>query len=179
MARLNTDIRSDRVAENQVAEGADMMVRPSRSRVSLSRSQFAGLIVLLIALVGAIGWLGYKVSAGKQDPQKVVAAQNEALVEEVGKLILLPQGETPTVATVNDLAPLKGQAFFDHAKIGDKVLIYTTARKAFLFDPAQNKIIEVAPISIGSQSSPQSQSTTGASPATTDTTTTDTSAKKK
>ncbi|HUO50793.1 MAG TPA: hypothetical protein VMU25_04495 [Candidatus Paceibacterota bacterium] len=69
-----------------------------------------------------------------------------SIVAKVGALIELPQGEVPTVATVSDLSKLQGQAFFAHAKVGDIVLIYTGARKAYLYDPSENKLVEVAPI---------------------------------
>lgn len=71
----------------------------------------------------------------------------EDMVAKVGKLILLPSGETPTLATVSDLSKLKDQPFFANAKQGDIVLLYATARKAYLYDPIQNMLIEVAPIS--------------------------------
>lgn len=81
------------------------------------------------------------------------ASQEEAkkLVAEVGKLIVLPQDETPTVATVSDPEKLKIQAFFTDAKKGDKVLIYTNAKKAILYDPEAKKIVNVAPITIGAE----------------------------
>lgn len=68
------------------------------------------------------------------------------MLAKVKKLIMLPEGETPTIATVSDLEKLKGQAFFIKAKIGDKVIIFSKARKAYLYDPTANKILEVAPI---------------------------------
>ncbi len=74
------------------------------------------------------------------------------LVLEVGKLIELPIGEDPTVATVTDITKLKDQPFFAKAKNGDKVLIYTNARKAILYDPQAKKVIDIAPINIGSPS---------------------------
>ena len=67
------------------------------------------------------------------------------LVEKVGKLIALPEDETPTIATIKQPDKLKDQAFFANAKEGDKVLIYTKARKAILYDPSADKIIQVAP----------------------------------
>lgn len=70
----------------------------------------------------------------------------EQLVEAVGKLMILPSDEQPTIATVQDLAKLQGQPFFAQAQVGDKVLIYTNAKKAILYRPGQNKIIEVAPL---------------------------------
>jgi hypothetical protein len=74
------------------------------------------------------------------------AAQLEGVIAQVGKLMLLPENEQPAIATVTDLNPLSGQAFFANASIGDVVLMYKGARKAILYSPQKNKIIEVAPI---------------------------------
>ena len=70
-------------------------------------------------------------------------------MNRVGKLIVLPEGEQPTVATVSDAESLREQPFFAQAKNGYKVLIYTNARKAILYDPLSNKIVDVAPLNIG------------------------------
>ena len=83
------------------------------------------------------------------DPQRVAEKEVEELVNRVGKLIVLPEGEQPTVATVSDVESLREQPFFAQAKNGDKVLIYTNARKVILYDPVKNKIVEVAPLNIG------------------------------
>lgn len=69
------------------------------------------------------------------------------VVQEVGRLMVLPN-ETPTLATVSDQTKLANQPFFAHAQNGDKVLIYTQAKKAILYRPSIDKIIEVAPIVI-------------------------------
>lgn len=74
------------------------------------------------------------------------------LVYLVGKLIVLPTGEEPTIATVSDPTKLKDQLFFANAKIGDKVLIYQNALKAYLYSVSMNKLIEVAPINVGASS---------------------------
>jgi hypothetical protein len=84
------------------------------------------------------------------DPQKEVAS----LVEKVGKLYQLPTGETPTVATVSDVKKLSGQPFFASAQNGDRVLIYSNAKKAILYRPATNKIIEVGPVNLGPTTDP-------------------------
>ena len=67
------------------------------------------------------------------------------VVSRVGNLMLLPE-ETPTIATVSDLSKLQGQKFFANAEQGDIVLMYAHAKKAILYSPTLNKIIEVAPI---------------------------------
>ncbi len=71
---------------------------------------------------------------------------------EVGKLIELPAGENPTIATISDITKFAGQPFFQKAKNGDKVLIYTNAKKAILYDPVAHRIIDVAPINTGTSS---------------------------
>jgi len=107
-------------------------------------------VVAVIAVILAFYFYS-QVRALKQDPQ--IAAQKEVaqLVEKVGKLVVLPANETPTVATVSDPEALKDQAFFASAEKGDKVLIYAEAKKAILYSVTLNKIIDVAPLNIGTQ----------------------------
>jgi len=86
-------------------------------------------------------------------------AQLEEVIGKVEKLVLLPTGETPTLATVTDKELLSGQAFYTNAENGDKVLIYTSAKKAYLYRPSTNQIIEIAPVTVDSK-----ESTTSAKP---------------
>lgn len=108
-----------------------------------------GLAVVLIAALGTTIYF-YLQYQNTQDQLNKATQSNEqaALIAEVGKLIVLPSGEQPTIATVSDLNRLKGQSFFAHARNGDKVLIYTKAQEAILYDPIANKIVEVGPISL-------------------------------
>lgn len=122
-------------------------------------------LIIIFAIVGilAAGYFDYKyikaqkeITAIKTDPttiQKAATIEAQKLVDQVSKLMELPKGETPTIATVTDVGKLKDQPFFVRAKNGDKVLIYTNAKKAVLYDPATNKIVDVAPVNLGSSSS--------------------------
>ena len=67
----------------------------------------------------------------------------------------MPSSEAPTIATVNDITKLKGQAFFADAKNGDKVLIYTKAGKAVLYRPLTNKVIEYSTVNLNGNTSGQ------------------------
>ncbi|HTK03378.1 MAG TPA: LytR C-terminal domain-containing protein [Alphaproteobacteria bacterium] len=121
-----------------------------------SKSKFI-LPIILIALV-AIGAAGtYYFYTQYQKSQKLLkdptAAQQEEMKETLGKLsklMDLPQGEDPQIATILDKDKLKDQAFFAKAENGDKVIIYTKAGKAILFRPSTNKIIDIGPINLGS-----------------------------
>ncbi len=111
-----------------------------------------GALALALVIFGILFWrsqhqvkelrdsLDSKVNATK------IAEENKALLERVGAVIILPDDETPTIATVSDLDKLKGQPFFAKAELGDKVLIYAKAKKAILYRPSTNKIVELAPL---------------------------------
>ncbi|HEX7041858.1 MAG TPA: hypothetical protein VF189_01280 [Patescibacteria group bacterium] len=113
--------------------------------------------LLLILAVGASIYFYLQYTQAQKllkNPNLAAQEQNQALISAVGKLIDLPASETPTIATVSDVNKLKGQAFFTNAENGDKVLIYTKAKKAILYRPSENKIIDVAPVNIGEATTP-------------------------
>ena len=109
------------------------------------------VILLIASVVGNIRLFAQMRSL--KDPTAAAQDQVRQIVAEVGKVIILPQDETPTVATVSDLEALKEQPFFTNAALGDQVLIYTGARKVLLWRPAEKKLIEVAPLNINIPSS--------------------------
>ena len=104
------------------------------------------VLVVLLFISFSTGAYFYKKSLDitQKDPQKEL----NIVIMAVGKLMVLPTDETPTMATVSDPEKLKDQAFFVNAKVGDKVLIYTKSKKAILYSPTQNKIVEVSPLNV-------------------------------
>lgn len=117
------------------------------------RQRVFKVVVSLIAVVAivAAGYFYNQVRMLKQNPQALAEQEVTDLVAKVGRLLILPTEETPTVATVTDPEALKDQPFFAYAVKGDKVLIYTTAKKAILYSVALNKIIDIAPLNFGPQ----------------------------
>lgn len=127
---------------------------PQRSLKNTKRFFPLVAVVLLIGLGVAVGAAYYyysQLANIKLNPQKIIQKETQELIEKVSKLIVLPADEQPTIATVTDPEKLKDQPFFAKAKKGNIVLIYTNARKAILYDPLENKIVEVAPINIGDE----------------------------
>lgn len=117
---------------------------------------------IVIILLGAAFYGGYFLNN-----KKTVNVPNESsqtkevdeLIEKVGKLMLLPKEEVPTIATVTDKdnKQIKEQAFFKNAQNGDKVIIYVQAGKAILYRPSENKIIEVSQVYMSGQKNEEKQ----------------------
>ncbi|MEK7552854.1 MAG: hypothetical protein AAB505_01975 [Patescibacteria group bacterium] len=101
-------------------------------------------LILVVAAAVATYYFYYQSRAGSDETEQLLA--------RVSELIVLPAEEQPTIATVTDPEALKGQPFFARAKNGDKVLIYSKAQKAILYDPVKNLILEVAPINLNMDS---------------------------
>lgn len=122
---------------------------------NLSGNKSLWIIVLVILLIIAAlpsyyFYHQYKQAENLlQNPAASSNAEAKQLVAEVGKLMLLPTNEQPTIATVSDITKLADQPFFANAQNGDKVLIYTQSKKAILYRESINKIIEVAPVNLG------------------------------
>lgn len=120
--------------------------KSSNSSLSMILMIGLGVIILILGIVAFYFYNQYQQI--KKNPNQVAQAETDQLVAQVSKLIDLPKDETPTVATVLDKEKLKDQPFFANAQNGDKILIYTKAKKAIIFRPSQNKLINVGPIAI-------------------------------
>ena len=117
------------------------------------------IILLLVALVG-LGVFGYfkyrqltkensRLSSDNQrlsNPEESAKTEIARLKSDIAKLVEVPSGEEPTIATVTEIGKLKDNPFYAKAENGDKVFIYAMAKKAFIYRPRTNKIIEVAAI---------------------------------
>ncbi|MFH1455011.1 MAG: hypothetical protein ABIF22_01680 [bacterium] len=115
-----------------------------------------GLIYIIIGIVVGGGLLfaynTYMVKSPAKVASQVQQAEINALIVKVGQLIMLPTGEEPVVATINDAAALiKDQVFYKGAKNGDVVLVYQKASKAIIYSPDRNIIVNVGPIFLQDQ----------------------------
>ncbi|MFA5945921.1 MAG: hypothetical protein WC802_03370 [Patescibacteria group bacterium] len=105
-------------------------------------------VLTAIAIVSIAGnfYLGHKLTALAKNVAPV--DDSAKIITQVGKLIELPDGETPTIAKVDDPEQLKKQGLFQKAQKGDTVLIYPTEKKAILYRSSENKIIEVTSVNV-------------------------------
>ncbi len=114
-----------------------------------SKKVLITLGVLVVIFAAALAYMYSEYATLTQDPNAVNERKIAAVVEKVEKIIDLPQDELPTLATVSDTSTLEDQPFFANAEVGDQVLLYTNARKAYLYSPSKNIIVEVASLNIG------------------------------
>lgn len=138
--------------------------------VKKQKSNFVrNLILFLLTLAIGAGGMAYGITQypkilGLSKGQAQTQTEIDVLLTSVGKLIALPSDEKPTIATVSDVEKIKDQPFFKNALNGDKVLIYTKAKKAILYRPSENKVVEVGAVNINQQAQPSGSPLSTASP---------------
>lgn len=112
------------------------------------------VIISIIFLVLIIGGGAYMLLTQPNSPSSQLELSPQALIDSVSKIAELPP-EQPTIATVTDKERLASFSFFSQAQIGDRVLIFNEAKKAYLYRPSTNKIVEVGPILIAEETEPE------------------------
>jgi len=138
--------------------------QPDKSRVPKLFQRIA-LLVLFLALGGGFLWsyVSYQDAKKQLDflssqEGQAAAAQREvdALLANVGRLILLLEDEDPLVATIQDAEALaQEEPFYQNAGNGDKLIVYT--QKAIIYDPDDDRLVNVGPVFIQDQSPDASQ----------------------
>lgn len=138
----------------------DTAPRPKSARVLLVFS------MVLILVVGAAAWWWYakkEAATNRTTVQKTIEAEQigpkmdsdeiDKLLKKVGKHILLPENQEPTIATIQNAdALISLQPFFYGSENGDKVLLYEG--RAFIYSPTKDKLINAGPIVIDNPSIP-------------------------
>jgi len=112
---------------------------------------------LIVLAVGIIIFGGYEILnrtglistfklAYQLQQQKSISVEDRRILEQLGKIMVLPGDIAPTLAIVTDVEALKNQQplFFANAHAGDRLILYPD--KAILFDPKANKIVNVGPV---------------------------------
>ncbi|MEI7891198.1 MAG: LytR C-terminal domain-containing protein [bacterium] len=118
-------------------------------------------VVFAVIIFGLIGIAGYFYFQYKKAIAGDIAKDEIAgYVLKIGKFMILPEGEQPTMATVADKEKLSSQAFFAKAENGDKVLFFSKSQKAILYRPSKNMIIEATAMTGGLPTGTTPQSAT-------------------
>ncbi|MGD9128885.1 MAG: hypothetical protein PVJ09_00100 [Candidatus Woesebacteria bacterium] len=134
--------------------------KASKTRKTIIFSVFIALFFLSIAGFAFSYWqysqakkqLSYLSSIDGQ--REMAQKEIGALLEKVKKHIVLPDDEQPIVATITDIETLAAeQAFYQGAENGDKVLIFVKAKKALIYSPSRDILVNVGPAYMNAQQS--------------------------
>ena len=115
-------------------------------------------LVFVLILIGFAGWSFYSYQQSQKEvvrlstiegQQKLQEDEIESLLKKIRAHMMLPEDEEPTVATVSDVdALIEQQPFFNGTQNGDKVLVYVKARKAIIYSPERDVIVNVGAVMV-------------------------------
>lgn len=111
-------------------------------------------VLVLLIVVLALGFGAYQYREAQrlkttEGQQELSQAQIDELKNEVGDHIILPKDAEPVVATINNVDELKKtQDFYKLAKNGDKLLIYQKTKRAIIYRPSEDIIVNVGGLDI-------------------------------
>jgi len=100
------------------------------------------VVLLLFVFLATYLLVAYRSNQSSSDLTR--QKEIKALTDSIGRFMELPLDEQPNLATVTDQEKLRGQNFFANAQNGDKLLVYSKAKKAILYRPSTKKVIEVS-----------------------------------
>ncbi|TSC70212.1 MAG: hypothetical protein CEO12_527 [Parcubacteria group bacterium Gr01-1014_46] len=106
------------------------------------------VICLLVLFICISVFMFIKYNKLNSDFKKLTSIEGLSLTERVSRLVFLPENEEPRIITIINEEEIVNEPFFKNAKVGDSVLVYINARKAFIYRNSENKIVEIAPIII-------------------------------
>ena len=99
------------------------------------------LVASLVAIIG-VGIAVYVATAGRNKGDSL-----EAVMSNIGRHVVLPSDEMPALLTVTDPAKVNTQ-FLKQAQSGDKVLVYQKYKRAIIYRPSLDKIVDIGPVII-------------------------------
>lgn len=161
---LEADMPPRKTSRPSSPESIDLSFdeRPSHAHASHDASHSPVRIILVVlAVVALAGVLLARPWMGRRGSSSAGAASEAADLRDVNarvaRHIQVAEGETPSVATVQDADRLKAAnpAFYRYAQNGDRLLVYSD--KAVLYSTSQDKLLAVMPVVVQPQVANQEQ----------------------
>jgi len=122
----------------------------------MSKMLWILIIAIAVVFIGAgicyaVARSGYVKTwqlASQLQKQQQASADDQKILVQLKKIILLPEDATPTMAVITDVGVLQKQqpVFFNNAKNGNHLIIYPDM--AIIYDYEANKIMKVGPVQI-------------------------------
>ncbi len=113
----------------------------------MNKFSLLGKIIILLLFVFLFTSIFLYIKLSRLENNNLITNEESLTVEEkISKIVVLPEGEEPTIFQITNIEQIKNEPFFTNAKLGDSVLVYTGVKKAFLYRESENKIVDIAPI---------------------------------
>lgn len=118
------------------------MLKPIVNQLLKKRVASAVLIVALLCVVLGIY---FYLSAQKDldDPAYII--------DRISEHIVLPDDEKPGMLTITDRSKVKTD-FLQSSATGDKVLIYQNHKKAIIYRPSKDRVVDILDVNVGDAS---------------------------
>lgn len=132
---------------------------------SMKRGGFSKYVIGAIILV-ALVYVGNKYwgSMSAKDIEK----QNQTLISEISKIMILPAEQNPLFYEITDPSALVAvQPFFTGSEKGDKLVVFPQSGKALIYSTTRHVIVNAGPIQFDSQTQAQTKQPTQAAQAST------------
>lgn len=142
--------KKDSPAPKQAPESETDIIQPMRNKPLLLASGIAAVAVVgFVVAATSFNGTGTPASVGDALTEEEQQEEIDELLREVSEHILLPEGETPLVATITDAESLIAeQPFYTGVQDGDRLIIYTETLKAIIYSPERGIIVNVGPIQL-------------------------------
>lgn len=126
------------------------------------------MALLGLAVLGGAGYFGWmKYNQMYNSPEAVTAAQvaeaeaeKKVILEDISKLMLLPEGD-PVLFKVSNKDQMRAQqAFFKDTENDDVLLVFQASGKAIIYRPSSKTIINVGPVNFDNNAAPTTSTST-------------------
>lgn len=104
------------------------------------------IFVFAVVLIGLGVWKyldQQKQIKALKDPKQASLAATEQLIKDVNKAAVMPKDEQPIIREISELKSLASQPFYYDAQIGDRVLVFSKAKKAILYRPSTGQVVNI------------------------------------
>ena len=138
----------------------EIMINPVKKILSKKLTKLVIAIIIILVIVGGGLYQAQKLNNATSENGKLTPSAVNDLIAEVGDKMMLPKGETPTIATVTDVTKLEGQPFYRNAQNGDLLIVIGSTKQVLLYRRSIHKIINFAILNTNANSTntPASQS---------------------
>lgn len=145
--KATTRLRQKPKTDNSVRNIDGVLSSPPATNSKSLLIKLILTILLTLALAGVIAlYLNREDTIDVSNVEQVKIAIN--------KHYSLPTDEQPALATVTDITKLSS-SFKKSTKNGDKILIYQNNRKAIVYRPSIDRVVDVQPVNIDAPPKPK------------------------